>query len=131
MDDQREVRLPNALSLSNTGSNDFFQRVCRERGVTPHPARMPVGLAAFFIEFLTERGYMAILVNSETRNARHGEMVEALHYRGIDGLIMASLERNDRFLGGLTEEGHPPQLRGLEGRCLLSRRCPEGHSLRG
>lgn len=60
MDEQREVRLPNALSLSNTGSNDFFQRVCRERGITPHPARMPVGLAAFFIEFLTERGDMVL-----------------------------------------------------------------------
>ncbi len=30
--------------------------MCRELGVKPHPARMPVGLASFFIEFLTEPG---------------------------------------------------------------------------
>ncbi len=54
MEDQRHVRLPNAFSLSNSGSNDFFLRTCRERGITPHPARMPAGLAAFFIQFLTD-----------------------------------------------------------------------------
>lgn len=50
----RDVRLPNAFSISNTGSNDFFHRTCRERNIIPHPARMPAGLAAFFIQFLTE-----------------------------------------------------------------------------
>lgn len=57
MDSQREVRLPhicNAFSFSNSNSNDFFSRTCKEKGITPHPARMPMGLAAFFIEFLTE-----------------------------------------------------------------------------
>lgn len=56
MESGREVRLPNAFSLSNTSSNDFFMRACREKHITPHPARMPAGLAAFFIEFLTEPG---------------------------------------------------------------------------
>lgn len=54
MENERDVRLPNAFSMSNTGSNDFFLRKCRERGITPHPARMPAGLAAFFIQFLTD-----------------------------------------------------------------------------
>ncbi|MBE9174407.1 site-specific DNA-methyltransferase [Synechocystis salina LEGE 06155] len=58
LDANREVRLPypvNAFSFSNTSSNDFFLRACKERGITkPHPARMPMGLAAFFIEFLTD-----------------------------------------------------------------------------
>jgi DNA methylase len=59
LDRQRPVRLPNAFSFGNSGaSKDFFSRACRERGVTPHPARMPTGLAAFFIEFLTEPGDM-------------------------------------------------------------------------
>jgi len=56
MDSQRVPRLPNAFSFPNTSSNDFFHRVCRERGITPHPARMPEGLAAFFIQFLTDPG---------------------------------------------------------------------------
>jgi DNA methylase len=52
----RAVRLPNAFSLANTASNDFFLRTCRTRKLTPHPARMPTGLAAFFIQFLTAPG---------------------------------------------------------------------------
>lgn len=60
MDAAREIRLPNAFSLSNTGSNDYFLRTCRERNITPHPARMPLGLAAFFIQFLTEPGDLVL-----------------------------------------------------------------------
>lgn len=60
MDDEREVRLPNALSIANTQSNDFFLRTCRERGITPHPARMPAELASFFIEFLTDPGDLVL-----------------------------------------------------------------------
>lgn len=63
MDGHREVRLPeifqlpeNAVAYSNNNSNDHYHRTCREQGIRPHPARMPAGLAAFFIEFLTEPG---------------------------------------------------------------------------
>lgn len=56
MDENRKVRLPNAFSFSNTVSNDYFMRACRDKGIKPHPARMPKGLAAFFIQFLTEPG---------------------------------------------------------------------------
>ena len=52
----RAIRLPNAFSLANTVSNDFFLRTCRTRKLLPHPARMPTGLAAFFIQFLTAPG---------------------------------------------------------------------------
>ena len=48
-------RMPNAFRFSNTGSNDFYHTRCRELELTPHPARMPGGLAAFFIEFLTDK----------------------------------------------------------------------------
>ena len=56
LDINRKPRLPNAFSFSNTKSNDFFLRTCRERNIQPHPARMPEGLASFFIQFLTEPG---------------------------------------------------------------------------
>jgi len=52
----REVRLPNVFSFSNTASNDYFSRICKSRDIEPHPARMPVGLAAFFVQFLTRKG---------------------------------------------------------------------------
>ncbi len=56
LDAKRELRLPNAFSFSNTSSNDYFSRVCKKKKIVPHPARMPMGLAAFFIQFLTTRG---------------------------------------------------------------------------
>jgi DNA modification methylase len=55
-----EPRLPNAFRIANTGSNDFFHRECRARGITPHPARMPAGLASFFVRFLTRKGDLVL-----------------------------------------------------------------------
>jgi len=50
-----ELRLPqNVFNVANTKSNDFFLRTCRERNIEPHPARMPLEIANFFIEFLTD-----------------------------------------------------------------------------
>jgi len=60
LDPNREHRLPNAFSFSNTSSNDFFSRICKKRKIVPHPARMPMGLAAFFIQFLTNRGDLVL-----------------------------------------------------------------------
>lgn len=45
---------PNVLTLTNTNASDDYLRRCREKGLQPHPARMPADLAAFFINFLTE-----------------------------------------------------------------------------
>jgi DNA modification methylase len=57
LDEKRNVRLPHSvLSFSNTNSNDYFLKNCREKDVTPHPARMSGGLVNFFIKFLTEEG---------------------------------------------------------------------------
>lgn len=57
VDSCRDVRLPHSvLSFSNSNSNDYFLRKCREEGKTPHPARMHSGLVSFFTEFLTDEG---------------------------------------------------------------------------
>lgn len=51
----RDVRLPtNVFCIANTQSNDFFLNTCRKEGIIPHPARMPLELANFFINFLTD-----------------------------------------------------------------------------
>ena len=44
----------NVLTFSNTVATDRYQTYCRSEGLTPHPARMPIGLAEFFIKFLTK-----------------------------------------------------------------------------
>jgi site-specific DNA-methyltransferase (cytosine-N4-specific) len=44
----------NVITLANTHSNSEYQTYCREHELQPHPARMPSGLAEFFIKFLTK-----------------------------------------------------------------------------
>lgn len=60
IDPQHAPRLPNVLRIPNTGSTDFFLTKCREKGISPHPARMPAELAAFFINFLTDPGDLVL-----------------------------------------------------------------------
>jgi len=61
LDEQRKVRLPHSvLSFSNTTSNEYFLKTCREQGITPHPARMSGGLVNFFIQFLTDEGDLVL-----------------------------------------------------------------------
>lgn len=43
----------NVITLTNTTNGDQYLNYCREAGHVPHPARMPIGLAEFFIRFLT------------------------------------------------------------------------------
>ena len=55
------VRLPDSiLRFANTSSRDPYYTRCRDAGLKPHPARMPLGLASFFIEFLTEPGDLVL-----------------------------------------------------------------------
>jgi len=61
MDESRDPRLPkNVFSIANTNSNNYFLNRCREVGISPHPARMPLELASFFIEFLTDPGDLVL-----------------------------------------------------------------------
>jgi site-specific DNA-methyltransferase (cytosine-N4-specific) len=46
----------NVLTFANTRSSDAYQDYCRQSGLQAHPARMPMDLAKFFINFLTEPG---------------------------------------------------------------------------
>lgn len=58
-------------------------------------------------DVLSECGFMAILVNTDARSARQASAVSALHARGIDGLIVASLERNDKTVQAIADDGLP------------------------
>jgi site-specific DNA-methyltransferase (cytosine-N4-specific) len=48
-------RLPNVMRLPNTRSTEAFLDNCRSAGIKPHPARMQMELANFFISFLTDK----------------------------------------------------------------------------
>ncbi len=43
----------NVLTFANTAAGDAYLRHCDRLDLQPHPARMPAGLAEFFIRFLT------------------------------------------------------------------------------
>jgi len=60
MGSTREIRLPNSFSFANTASNDLFTRRCKDAGIKPHPARMPLGLADFYIQTLTDPGDLVL-----------------------------------------------------------------------
>lgn len=61
VDQNRDVRLPHSvLSFSNTNSSDYFLSKCREKNITPHPARMSGGLVNFFIQFLTDEDNLVL-----------------------------------------------------------------------
>ena len=51
---------PNVITIANTKANDAYQLACREQGISMHPARMPLGLAKFFIRFLTSPGDLVL-----------------------------------------------------------------------
>lgn len=56
-DEMNNLRLPfSMIRTANTKSNDFYIRTCKQSNITPHPARMPIELASYFIEFLTDKG---------------------------------------------------------------------------
>jgi DNA modification methylase len=44
----------NVITAANTQSNSNYQRYCKNKGLQPHPARMPNALPEFFIKFLTD-----------------------------------------------------------------------------
>ena len=48
------------LTFSNTINHDSYLRYCRANSIQVHPARMPSGLAEFFIRFLTKRGDLVL-----------------------------------------------------------------------
>lgn len=50
-----ESVLTDLVRLSNTVSNDRYTKRCKAAGLPVHPARMPIGLAAGVIQFLTDK----------------------------------------------------------------------------
>lgn len=50
----------NVLSLANTSSRDEYHRYCLANDIVRHPARMPKGIAEFFVKFLTEPGDLVL-----------------------------------------------------------------------
>lgn len=90
VDPGRDVRLPhNVLSFSNSTSNDYYFKRCREENITPHPARMHGGLINFFTEFLTDEN--DLILDPFAGSNTTGYCAEKLNRRWI------SIEANEDY----------------------------------
>ena len=82
----------NLITLANTQSSSNYLDYCRHYELRPHPARMPSGLAEFFIKFLTKPGDLVLdpFAGSNTT----GAVAEKLDRRWL------SIEPNESYLKG-------------------------------
>jgi DNA modification methylase len=86
---------PNLLQISNTESNSWYLRRCRESGLKPHPARYPVGLPAFFIKFLTDPG--DLVLDPFAGSNVTGAAAECLGRRWIATELIEAYARASKF----------------------------------
>ena len=56
LDENAQQPPASLLKFSGTSSDAKYQQYCAKRGLEAHPARMQLGLAMFFIQFLTKPG---------------------------------------------------------------------------
>jgi DNA modification methylase len=95
----------NVLTYANTYNVDAYQTYCREHKLRPHPARMPIDLAKFFIKFLTEPGDIVLdpFGGSNTTGAAAEELERYwISIEASDEYIRSS---RGRFNGRLTLDG--------------------------
>ncbi len=75
------VQPVNLISASNTASNDYYQRRCKEEGFKPHPARFPQALPEFVINLCTEPG--DIVLEPFAGSNMTGRVAESLQRRWL------------------------------------------------
>lgn len=82
----------NVLTLTNTNASDPYLTYCRQNGLPIHPARMPGGLAEFFVEFLTDK--RDIVLDPYAGSNTTGAAAERLKRRWV------AIEPNDDYIQG-------------------------------
>jgi site-specific DNA-methyltransferase (cytosine-N4-specific) len=87
-----EIAATNVLRMSNTDSLSPYLKYCRENGLTPHPARMPIGLPQFFIKFLTKPG--GLVLDPFGGSMTTGAAAEAL------GRSWIAVEPSEEYIAG-------------------------------
>jgi DNA modification methylase len=83
---------PNILEYSNTDSQSKYAALCRKYDVRPHPARYPIKLPEFFINFLTDPD--DIVLDPFAGSNVTGEAAEKWER------IWISIEKERRYLEG-------------------------------
>ncbi len=86
---------PNFLSFSNTESNSHYLRMCQQNEIKPHPARFPLKLPEFFINFLTDKG--DIVFDPFAGSNVTGEAAEKLERRWLAFELKEEYLKGSRF----------------------------------
>ncbi len=60
LNNEEMIQQGNVISASNTASNDYYQRRCKQEGLKPHPARFPQALPEFVINMCTDIGDLVL-----------------------------------------------------------------------
>jgi DNA modification methylase len=90
---RNEGSIPSSvISMANSAESKSYKEWCSQIDVPRHPARMPVGLAKFFIEFLTSEGDLVLDPFGGSNTT--GFSAEALNRRWI------SVERDANYAKG-------------------------------
>ena len=80
------------LTFANTQANDEYQVYCRDQEIELHPARMPIELAGFFINFLTDPGDLVLDPFGGSNTT--GAAAERL------GRFWLSIEAEEKYISG-------------------------------
>ncbi|MFC4636011.1 DNA-methyltransferase [Dokdonia ponticola] len=82
----------NVIVAANTVSRSPYLTYCKENGIIPHPARMPLDLPEFFIKFLTEENDLVLDPFGGSNTT--GEAAESLNRNWL------SVEINEDYIEG-------------------------------
>lgn len=75
---------PNLLTFSNTESNSFYLRTCKQLELRSHPARFPAGVPRFFIQMLTEPGDLVVDIFSGSNTTGHVAELSSRRWLGFE-----------------------------------------------
>ncbi len=89
------VKSVNVVSASNTTSNDYYQRRCKEEGFKPHPARFPQALPEFIINLCTEPG--DIILDPFAGSNMTGRIAETLQRQWLAFEINEDYIKSSKF----------------------------------
>jgi DNA modification methylase len=101
---------PNLLAIPNTESNSFYLRYCKEKGITPHPARFPSTLPEYFIRMLTDED--DFVFDPFAGSAVTGEVCEKMNRRWlcceiVPEYVIGAIGRFENDEGGALERKNP------------------------
>jgi site-specific DNA-methyltransferase (cytosine-N4-specific) len=82
----------NVLTVSNSNGTDRYQLYCRKHALKSHPARMPMAVPEFFINFLTRPG--DIVLDPFAGSNTTGAAAESLGRRWL------AIEADEHYIKG-------------------------------